>query len=117
MKLLGVAMIKAGVRFSTDLVLFRKSILTLEGVAADVSGGISLGNVLSQSAGAELLREWARRCLASPLSRDYGAHVSNLDLLSLSFAAPSAATRIFADHLFRSSRSRETAMIWNRPRL
>jgi len=107
MKLLDDAMFKAGARFSADLVLFRKSILTLEGVAEDVSTGISLGKVLSLSAGAELLREWARRCLASPLSRNYGTHVSNLDLLSLYFAAPSAATRFFTDRLFLPSRARK----------
>jgi len=106
MTLLGDAMFKAGVQFSADLVLFRKSIMTLEGVAADVSTGISLGNVLSLSAGAELLREWARRSVASPFSRDYGTHVSNLDLLSLYFVAPSAARRLFTDRLFLQSRSR-----------
>jgi ubiquinone biosynthesis protein len=107
MKLLGDAMFTAGVQFSADLVLFRKSILTLEGVAADVSSGISLGKVLSLSAGATLLREWARRCVASPLSRDYGTHVSNLDLLSLYFAAPSAATRFLTDRLFLPARNRK----------
>jgi len=110
MKLLGDSMFKAGVQFGADLVLFRKSILTLEGVAEDVSTGISLGKVLSLSAGAELLREWARRCLASPLSRDYGTHVSNLDLLSLYFAAPSAATRFFTDRLFLPSHGRKRGM-------
>lgn len=107
MNLLGDAMFKAGVQFSADLVLFRKSILTLEGVAADVSTGISLGNVLSLSAGTELLREWAGRCVASPFSRDHGTHVSNLDLLSLYFVAPSAARRFFTDRLFLPSRGRQ----------
>ncbi|MFL7811880.1 MAG: hypothetical protein AB8I80_24800, partial [Anaerolineae bacterium] len=84
-----------------DLVLFRKSVLTLEGVAADVSTNTSLGRVLPLSGGLELLREWARRCIASPISRDFGTHVSNLDLLSLYFAAPSAAGRFISDWLFR----------------
>jgi len=101
LNLLGDAMFKAGVGFGEDLVLFRKSVLTLEGVAADVSTGTSLGKVLPLSGGLELLREWARRSVASPISRDFGTHVSNLDLLSLYFAAPSAAGRFITDLLFR----------------
>ena len=107
LNLLGDAMFKAGVHFRGDLVLFRKSILTLEGVAADVSAGISLDKVLPLSAGAQFLREWARRCVASPISRDFGTHVSNLDLLSLYFAAPSAATRFFTDRLFLPTHGRK----------
>ncbi len=107
LNLLGDAMFKAGVHFSGDLVLFRKSILTLEGVAADVSTGTSLGNVLPLSAGAQFLREWARRCVASPISRDFGTHVSNLDLLSLYFTAPSAARRFLTDRLFFPNRGRK----------
>jgi ubiquinone biosynthesis protein len=100
LSLLEDAMFKAGVRFGEELVLFRKSILTLEGVAADVSTGTSLGKVLPLSGGAQFLREWARRCVASPVSREFATHVSNLDLLSLYFAAPSAATRFVTDRLF-----------------
>lgn len=107
LNLLGDAMFKAGVHFSGDLVLFRKSILTLEGVVADVSSGISLSNVLSLSATRQFLREWARRCVASPFSRDFATHVSNLDLLSLYFAAPSVATRFLTDRLFLPQRHRK----------
>jgi ubiquinone biosynthesis protein len=106
LNLLGDAMLEAGVLFGEDLVLFRKSVLTLEGVAADVSMGTSLGKVLPLSGGLALLREWARRCVASPISRDFGTHVSNLDLLSLYFAAPSAAGRFVTDLLFRPTMKR-----------
>jgi ubiquinone biosynthesis protein len=101
--LLGDATFKAGVLFGEDLVLFRKSVLTLEGVAADVSEDLSLGVVLPLSGALVLLREWSRRCVASPISRDFRTHVSNMDLLSLYFAAPSAMTRFFTDRLFRPS--------------
>ncbi len=101
--LLGDATFKAGVLFGQDLVLFRKSVLTLEGVAADVSEELSLGEVLPLSGALVLLREWARRCVASSMSRDFGTHVSNMDLLSLYFAAPSAMTRFCTDRLFRPS--------------
>jgi ubiquinone biosynthesis protein len=103
LSLLSDALFKAGVMFGEDLILFRKSVLTLEGVAADVSKDLSLSKVLPLSGGLELLREWARRCVASPISRDFGTHLSNIDLLSLYFAAPSAMTRFFTDRLFRPS--------------
>jgi hypothetical protein len=102
LNLLGDAMFKAGVLFGEDLVLFRKSVLTLEGVVADVSKDLSLGSVLPLCGGLELLREWTSRCVASPISRDFGTHVSNIDLLFLYFAAPSAVTRFFTDRLFRA---------------
>jgi ubiquinone biosynthesis protein len=101
LSLLGDAMFRAGVAFGEDMILFRKSVLTLEGVAADVSKDISLGTVLPLSGASELLREWAKRCVASPVSRDFATHMSNIDLLSLYFAAPSAMARFFADRLFR----------------
>jgi len=103
LNLLGDAMFKAGVLFGHDLVLFRKSVLTLEGVTADVSTDLSLGTVLPLSGGMELLREWTRRWVASPISRDFRTHVSNIDLLFLYFAVPSAMTRFFTDQLFRAS--------------
>ena len=98
--LLEKAMFKAGVRFGDDLVLFRKAVLTVEGVAADVSTGTSLGEVLPLSGAVQFLREWAWRCVAPPRSRNFATHVSNLDLLALYFAAPSAATRFITDRLF-----------------
>jgi hypothetical protein len=102
-------MFKAGVRFGEDLVLFRKAVLTLEGVAADVSTETSLSKVLPLSAGAQFLREWASRCVSPPGSRDFATHVSNLDLLSLYFAAPSAATRFLSDRLFWPLHGRRSA--------
>jgi ubiquinone biosynthesis protein len=106
LNLLGDAMFKAGVLFGQDLVLFRKSVLTLEGVAADVSEDLSLGTVLPLSGGVEMLRELTKRCVVSPMSRDFGTHVSNIDLLFLYFAAPSAMTRLFTDRLFRPDNSK-----------
>ena len=104
LNLLNDVMSRAGVMFGEDLVLFRKSVLTLEGVAADISKDLSLGKLLPLSGILEFMREWARRCVASPISRDFGTHISNIDLLTLYFAAPSAMTRFFTHQLFRSSK-------------
>jgi hypothetical protein len=102
-------MFGAGVRFGGDIVLFRKAVLTVEGVAADVSPDTSLGRVLPSSGSAQLLREWSQRWCNSPFSRGFGTHVSNLDLLSLYFAAPSAASRVVWDWIFSPARQRRAA--------
>ncbi len=104
LNLLGDAMFKAGVLFGEDLVLFRKSVLTLKGVAADVSEDLALEQVLPLSGALVLAREWASRCVAPPMSRDFQTHFSNIDLLFLSFAAPSAMTRFCTDRAFDRAR-------------
>nr|VFJ91844.1 MAG: ubiquinone biosynthesis protein [Candidatus Kentron sp. LFY] len=86
--LLDDAKILAEVRFPRDLLLFRKSILTLEGVIADISMNCRIGKVLPISAVHEFLHELLNRSTCSPLSRSFGTHVSNFDLLSLYWSLP-----------------------------
>jgi ubiquinone biosynthesis protein len=93
MSLMDDAMLSAGVQFSQDLLIFRKSVLTIEGLIADISTDTCFDQVLPASAARELYREGFSRPFASPLSRDFGTHLSNLDLLSLYWGAPAAATR------------------------
>ena len=87
------ATMSAGVQFSGDLLLFRKSVLTIEGLIADISPGISFDRVIPASAGHQLYREGFSRVFAPPLSRGFGTHLSNLDLMSLYWGAPATATR------------------------
>lgn len=93
MDLLDEAMLSAQVQFDENLLLFRKSVLTIEGVVADVSSETSFEQVLPISAARQFLCEWTARWFASPLSRRFGTHVSNLDLLSLYWGIPLSATR------------------------
>jgi ubiquinone biosynthesis protein len=93
MNLMDDAMLSAGVQFSQDLLLFRKSVLTIEGLIADISTGTCFDHVLPASAAGELYREGFSRLFASPISRDFGTHLSNLDLLSLYWGAPATAVR------------------------
>ena len=95
--LLDSAMFSGAISFGQDLVLFRKSVLTLEGVVADVSAQTSLDRVLPASAVRQFLREGASRALAAPLSRDFGTHVSNLDLLWLYWSIPRGVARYWAN--------------------
>lgn len=93
--LLDDAMLSAGVRFGEDLLLFRKSVLTIEGVVADVSETDSLDWVLPVSAMKQFSRELASRPFALPSSRHFGTHISNLDLLMLYWGIPTTAARFW----------------------
>nr|VFK54294.1 MAG: ubiquinone biosynthesis protein [Candidatus Kentron sp. TC] len=98
-KLLDDAKLLAEVRFLTDLLLFRKSILTLEGVVADICANCRIGKVLPVSAIHEFLHELLDRSTCSPLSRSFGTHVSNLDLLGLYWSLPMGIGRRWFDLL------------------
>jgi ubiquinone biosynthesis protein len=98
LNLLDDATLSAGVRFSEDLLFFRKSVLTIEGVIADVSRASSFERVLPLSALIQFARESMSRSVSLPTSRAFGTHVSNLDLLSLYLAIPSATMKYW-NHL------------------
>jgi len=95
LNLLDDAMLGAGLRFGEDLLLFRKSVLTIEGVVADVSERDSLDWALPIAAIRQFSRELSSRAFALPTSRQFGTHLSNLDLLSLYWKVPSTATRFW----------------------
>jgi ubiquinone biosynthesis protein len=81
------------VTFPPDLMLFRKTLLTLEGVVEDVSPGMSIDAALFSEAAERFAREWPMRAAAGPFSRDFGTHISNADLWSLGWSAPAVVTR------------------------
>lgn len=95
LSLLDDATLSAGLRFGEDLLLFRKSVLTIEGVIADVSERDSLDWVLPLTAIKQFSQELSSRAFAFPTSRQFGTHLSNLDLLSLYWKVPSTATRFW----------------------
>lgn len=84
----------AGVRFSSDLLLFRKSFLTVDGVVTDVWRDSIVDDVLIRSAIRGLWSEWSRRIFASPVSRDFATPVSSLDLLRIWLSLPYATSRL-----------------------
>jgi ubiquinone biosynthesis protein len=106
LNLMDDAMLSAGVQFSADLILFRKSVLTIEGLIADISTGTSFDHVLPATVAWQLYREGFSRAFAAPRTQDFGTHLSNLDLLSLYWEAPATATRYwrrFLDHWLSGS--------------
>lgn len=96
--LLDDASLSAGVQFGSELLLYRKSVLTIEGVVSDISNKSSIDRVLPASAARQFLRELAERAFTLPGSRHFGTHVSNLDLVSLYWGGPVAATRFWTHH-------------------
>jgi len=96
--LLDDASLTAGVQFGSELLLYRKSVLTIEGVVRDISSTSSIDRVLPASAARQFLRELTERVFTLPGSRQFGTHVSNLDLLSLYWGGPLAASRFWTHH-------------------
>jgi ubiquinone biosynthesis protein len=78
-----------------DLVLFRKALLSLSGVVADVSEGCSVDPILINVGMVQFFREIASRTLAPADSRAFGTHVSNADLVGLWTSVPVTATRMW----------------------
>ena len=94
--LLDAAVQTAGLRVAADLMLFRKSLHTLERVIAEVGQGvIRADNVLLTDFVRHFASEWPRRWVAEPDSRDFATRLSNLDLLKSLLDAPWAVTRFW----------------------
>jgi hypothetical protein len=100
-RLLDEAVQQARMRVAPDLMLFRKSLLTLEGVVAEVgerSGQID--RTLTVEFLRHFLAESPRRWLRMPDSRDFPTRLSVLDLLHTMLSYPSAVTRFWTGHGF-----------------
>lgn len=89
----------AAIHFPEETTLFRKSLLTLQGVAEDVSGEIAVDDVLVRSGISTFAKELPKRPLAPTMSREFGSHVSNLDLINAWMAVPWLPTRYWVASL------------------
>jgi ubiquinone biosynthesis protein len=76
----------AGVRFPPNLMVFRKSFFTLEGVLTDVCPEADIADALTGTMLRRLWFEWPLRWLKTPTSRDYDTQLSTADLLGLGIA-------------------------------
>ncbi len=109
--LLDEAGLEARLRLGGDLLLFRKTLHTLEGVIADVSGearapggwGLDGPRLIDGVLLAEFVRHWAaewpRRWLSLPASRAFATRLSNADLLGFVLQLPLAATRYWLERI------------------
>jgi ubiquinone biosynthesis protein len=84
----------ARLRVAPDLLLFRKSLHTLEGVLNELGAdGFNLEQALLIEFIRHFGREWPTRWCAAPLSRSYPTRLSNVDLAHTLLSAPLAAAR------------------------
>lgn len=90
--LLDEAVQTAQLRVHAELMLFRKSLYTVEGVVESIAGGaVDADAVLLREFARALARELPQRWLASPISRRFATRVSTLDLLALYLRMPALA--------------------------
>lgn len=84
----------SAVRFPEELILFRKALLTLSGVVADVSPQTTVDSVLVPEGAARFIQGlfW-RSCTWADSRGRVGAHLSNADILGLWAELPATALR------------------------
>ena len=80
-----------------DLVLFRKTLLSLGDVVADVSESVTTNRIMQSDLMQILLGEFAIRPIASYRSRTFSSHLSNEDILDIWTSWPFAATRFWIE--------------------
>ncbi len=101
LNLLDDAAQRAGLRVATDLLMFRKTAQTLDGLITEMAG---CDRVLELTLFLEFLRhlalEYPQRCLHWPDSRDFSTRVSNLDLAQVCLGWPSVVARLTAGQAF-----------------
>jgi len=84
----------SAVRFPEEVSLFRKALLTLSGVAADVSQDMTMDGVLIREGASQFIRSlWWRPWIWADSRRQGGAHLSNADLFGLGAELPASTLR------------------------
>jgi ubiquinone biosynthesis protein len=100
MGLLGEAVQTARLRVAADLLLFRKTLYTLEGVVADIGAQESrIDQVLLREFLGHFAVEWPARGFALPDSRMFATRLSNADLAQMMLSLPWTATRLWLDQI------------------
>ncbi len=98
MGMLDDAVLRGRLRAGTDLIMFRKVLLTLDGVLADVSAQVRVDELLPSLFLRRLVGEWPRRLLTPPLSRAFETRLSNEDLALLLLRLPSTPARAWLEN-------------------
>jgi len=92
--LLDQLVLEAGLRLDPNLLLFRKSLLTLDGVVGDLTGmkKQAANALLDEAVMADFIEhwifEWPRRFFAPFEERSFRTHISAADLVRLIWSAP-----------------------------
>lgn len=86
---------QAGVGFPPEMLLFQKCLFTVRGVVAEVDSRCSLDRVFIETALARLVREWPRRIVTTPWSRNFSTHASSFDLFRAYYSIPFTFNRFW----------------------
>jgi ubiquinone biosynthesis protein len=103
----------AGLRMATDMMLFRKSLLTLEGVIGELGADdFQIDGVVLSEFARHFGREWLARWMSPPSSREFATRLSNSDLAAALLGSPIAIARYWvaelSDMCMKSARSFES---------
>ncbi len=98
MGLLDDAVQQANLRINADLLLFRKTMHTLDGVINDISPAENpTQKVLLREFIGQFVREFPDRWFASPNSRNFATRLSNIDIAEMMMTVPWAAMTFWLD--------------------
>ncbi len=86
-------LLNTGVRFSAELLLFRKSLFTITGVISEIAPRFSVDRTFFLSFFKYLSLDSPKRLYALPFSRNYRTNLSNYDLLLLYVQSPLVLAR------------------------
>lgn len=90
---------KGRLRVAADMMLFRKSLHTLQGVVAEIGAGQGvIDDVLFRQFLRHFALEWPKRWVALPDSREFATRLSNLDITNTLASGPSALARFWIEH-------------------
>ncbi len=97
---------RAGLRLSAELLMFRKSLLTLTGVLSEIGATrFDLDQLVLREFMFKSLLEWPDRWLSFPTSRSFATRLSNLDIAETIWGTPLIAGR-FWQAMWRDSLER-----------
>lgn len=82
-----------GLRFSAELLLFRKSLFTITGVISEIAPRFSVDKTFFVSFFKYFSLDYPKRLYALPLSHNFRTHLSNYDLLRLYVQTPLVLAR------------------------
>ncbi|MGF1581054.1 MAG: AarF/UbiB family protein [Gemmataceae bacterium] len=100
MGMIDQAVRQAKLRVGADLLLFRKTTFTLNGVLADIGSGENPTNkVLLREFVEHFARELPNRWFALPNSRDFATRLSNMDITELLLSVPWTAMEFWLEGL------------------
>src|SRR5262249_38132340 len=92
------AVLRARLRAESDLIMFRKALLTLEGVLTDVSSAVHLDGLLPALFLRRLVAEWPLRLLTPSISRALETRLSSEDLALVLLRLPWTPARAWLEN-------------------